>query len=627
MQFQKMKKDPNTIMRKKMYKKGKNWIVASTLALGATAIFSTTVVDAAATQLKENVSHPSQLEDGTIQTTVDVKTNMDKLTLKVVGKPNSTVQVVVPSVGSFHADKIVITVKIDAEGHATTDDTLVLSKLESSNQNQINFELPDGLGTDEIIKYGRDGTSDYVISKDGVLYLMEGTLSVKDTQEIGKKYGQLINRVKLIGNTYSVKTPEDSSYLFANYFMNVKSMDNMYSMDVSDTVNASYMFAGLTSLERLRLGSFNDNKNSNMHAMFKDDRSLDYLDITGLDTENVSDMSEIFSGDSSLKYIDLSDLNMLKVKNTNKMFEGTHLNKIILGAKNKFTKDTTLPNVGLNNWLSIGNDNEDNPEGNLSFSSTDASGKSLAKYYDGSGRIGRHTFVTKAVKATANLTIKSNLGNQVVKNVSGIVGNTIMVGVPDINGYTPDRSYVTATINYDKTITTNDEVKYTPIKSPQNPGTPQPQTPNKPSNPSNNGSINSSKPQLIKKSSFFTTFSDKGTVKLYSIDGNKVTKLSRLLGANTSWFSDQQVTINEVTYLRVATNEWVKASDGYNYQSILDVVTTKGQSKLVNARGERIVNRGLQGDAEWLTDMIVNINGDKYYRVATNEFISANDIY
>jgi len=39
-----------------------------------------------------------------------------------------------------------------------------------------------------------------------------------------------------------------------------------------------------------------------------------------------------------------------------------------------------------------------------------------------------------------------------------------------------------------------------------------------------------------------------------------------------------------------------------------------------------IKNRSLASRTDWLADSIVYINGVEYYRVATNEFVKASDV-
>ncbi|WP_173021196.1 mucin-binding protein [Secundilactobacillus folii] len=54
---------------------------------------------------------------------------------------------------------------------------------------------------------------------------------------------------------------------------------------------------------------------------------------------------------------------------------------------------------------------------------------------------------------TGNVIIPSNKGNQTVKNVSGKTGDDLTVNVPSVQGYTPDKTTVSATVNPDGTIT------------------------------------------------------------------------------------------------------------------------------------------------------------------------------
>ncbi|MFC6254673.1 hypothetical protein ACFP1H_08755, partial [Secundilactobacillus hailunensis] len=69
--------------------------------------------------------------------------------------------------------------------------------------------------------------------------------------------------------------------------------------------------------------------------------------------------------------------------------------------------------------------------------------------------------------AKANVTIPSNQGDQTVPDVTGKTGDKVNVDVPPIEGYTPDKTTVPATVNADGTITvdnptTTGKVNYTP---------------------------------------------------------------------------------------------------------------------------------------------------------------------
>ncbi|GAW98454.1 mucin-binding protein [Secundilactobacillus mixtipabuli] len=65
------------------------------------------------------------------------------------------------------------------------------------------------------------------------------------------------------------------------------------------------------------------------------------------------------------------------------------------------------------------------------------------------------TIVYTGNQIKADVSIPSNQGSQIVTNVSGQVGETVTVPVPPINGYTADKSTVSATVNPDGTITVN----------------------------------------------------------------------------------------------------------------------------------------------------------------------------
>lgn len=116
-------------------------------------------------------------------------------------------------------------------------------------------------------------------------------------------------------------------------------------------------------------------------------------------------------------------------------------------------------------------------------------------------------------------------------------------------------------------------------------------------------------------------------VSLYNQKGEFIQ--NRGLGANSSWASDKTMMLNGVKYYRVSTNEWVKAESVYEYTGLNNTVitTTKGKYKsLYTTRGKAVGNRGLGANSSWITDKAATINGEKMYRVATNEWIKASDI-
>jgi len=127
------------------------------------------------------------------------------------------------------------------------------------------------------------------------------------------------------------------------------------------------------------------------------------------------------------------------------------------------------------------------------------------------------------------------------------------------------------------------------------------------------------------------TFSDQPDVQAYRQDSNNVMSYvgTRVLPHTTDWLTDQKLTIGNDTYYRVASNEYVKASQVYPYEySHANIRTTSTSNKnLYTAEGKLIANRQLAANSDWRTDRVMYIDGVEYYRVATNEFVRADDIY
>lgn len=118
----------------------------------------------------------------------------------------------------------------------------------------------------------------------------------------------------------------------------------------------------------------------------------------------------------------------------------------------------------------------------------------------------------------------------------------------------------------------------------------------------------------------------KKTAHLYDKNGKEVT--NRALGVNSGWKSDQMMVLNGETYYRVATNEYVKVSDIVEYQmNVSTVKTSSGSAKyLYDVNGKKSSDRALAANTAWFTDKAAVINGEKMYRVATNEWVKASDI-
>lgn len=124
--------------------------------------------------------------------------------------------------------------------------------------------------------------------------------------------------------------------------------------------------------------------------------------------------------------------------------------------------------------------------------------------------------------------------------------------------------------------------------------------------------------------SVVSTHSHMAQIPLFDSNGKQS---NRSLSSTTDWQVDRKKTIKGETYYRVSSNEWVKAEHVFEYSSIDEVITTQDKvTPLYDSRGKQSVSRSLAGNTSWQTDKSTVINGQKYYRVSTIEWLSAADI-
>lgn len=141
--------------------------------------------------------------------------------------------------------------------------------------------------------------------------------------------------------------------------------------------------------------------------------------------------------------------------------------------------------------------------------------------------------------------------------------------------------------------------------------------------------IKSSKDDSLAKNSFkrygyISTKTDQGPIQLVNSEG-KVS--NRMLGPNTDWAFDKTCTYKKNVYFRVSTDEWVKASDVYQYFGIHEIATVKPDrsAKVVSVDGQTIGGTTLTSNSVWLVDKLAYINGKQHFRVSTNTWVSADD--
>lgn len=234
---------------------------------------------------------------------------------------------------------------------------------------------------------------------------------------------------------------------------------------------------------------------------------------------------------------------------------------------------------------------------------------------------------TPDTSVTSDVTIESNLGKQVVKNVTGKIGEDIKVTVPQKDGYVADKTTVTAHVNPDGKITTEEKVTYTK----KNTSEEKPNNNNQNNNNQNNNPNGNNTDSNLPSHYNGLVGTMKKPVDLYDFNNGQMTKnKQRQLADHTDWKVDQIITLKGVKYYRVATNEWVKDSDIYRYVAQKGIVNTKDVevTYLADVEDKLINNRGLAANTAWKYDRIAYLgaNETKYYRVATNEFVKASDV-
>ncbi|TGD23107.1 hypothetical protein EGT49_07160 [Companilactobacillus suantsaicola] len=127
-------------------------------------------------------------------------------------------------------------------------------------------------------------------------------------------------------------------------------------------------------------------------------------------------------------------------------------------------------------------------------------------------------------------------------------------------------------------------------------------------------------------------------VQLWSdVTSSSIHKANRGLANGTAWKTAKAVKgYDGKTYILVGGNEYANANqmdlaDETSKQDLSGVVLTNSQSRLYTnplaANGPQLItNRGLGNNTAWKTDEKVVVNGQTYYRVATNEWIKSGNV-
>jgi len=110
---------------------------------------------------------------------------------------------------------------------------------------------------------------------------------------------------------------------------------------------------------------------------------------------------------------------------------------------------------------------------------------------------------------------------------------------------------------------------------------------------------------------------------------NNGQNVGRNLPVGTDWKIDKIVKINGSLYYRVGVNEWISASaidvDADKIYNVKLTITTNKNAVVYNDDGDN-TNYLLEAGTSWQTDQYKVINGFRYYRVASGEWVKAADL-
>lgn len=229
MRFDQLKKDPNSVVKKKMYKKGKNWIVATMLSFagGMVVLSSVTPVlaetintqvngDALETSKVTQNSETSEPKKRVITGNLVVHSNFgDQILYNVSGEVGTTIEVSVPDVDGFSSSDRVTAI-FNEDGTVTTKDSVTYG-LQWINNNEVVYQA-------------KVGTSTAYACSNNTIYVTSGTI---DTN----KFREFINLINI--NIFKVDFTNFNTTQ-TKHFDNLLNSDDINDLDISnlDMTNA-----------------------------------------------------------------------------------------------------------------------------------------------------------------------------------------------------------------------------------------------------------------------------------------------------------------------------------------------------------------------------------------------------
>lgn len=431
--------------------------------------------------------------------------------------------------------------------------------------------------------------------------------------------------------------PTDSSALFRS-LSSVTEFVGLNKLDISNVTDFSYMFSDETSLRNLDLSSFKTSKKVNLTEMFM--LGAKNIDLSGF-TNPEDIVTNIFEKESSYPaYVE-----KIKLGGINLADSGTTGNWVRMDSDDKTPVNFDGAKIDSGTWRRLVSKDDKNSDMTIL---NVCSNKPL-------------NFAEEGVTAT----LEENV-NEEIKNIPTVsiddtaylysvtvsksankapefYGDLVNIKAPVIKGYTSNSDSFKIIYdgefsqinNIDKKVTLKNEetgqtesfsytIYYTKDKPAVKPTTP---STHHTSTSTTTPTIPTVTSKYTHKLQVLTTYPDQDSANIYDEEGNLSKTVA--LSPDSNWQTDEYMTIKGEKYYRVATNEFVKASDIYLYTSKYSVVRTHDGADYIsldNSHVDTVTNRALAIKTDWKIDKVIKINNEDYYRVATNEFVKADNV-
>lgn len=599
MRFQQLVRKFNASLKKKMYKSGKNWIVKSTLGFaGGLALFGVT----------QNTIVRADPVDDNSQLTSTQGTNQDDTSVSKSNILATSISKGAPQVSTGIYDNDDVTLETSGAGQQPKDNSTTSPKAAEPSSGTI-------------------GGANWELNTDNNLNISAGKLDeiTSSSDPWGTSGDYLRNTVTsiTIGNndtdssTGKLVAGQNVSGLFKG-FKNVTAINGLSNFDVGQTENLSELFSGCSNLTSLDLSLMNTKQTAEVENMLEGDTNIDTLTLSP--NTNLTDTGlDVGQHDEENGY--MWSVNGLTPKNTKDLVS-------LYNGNSAVTNITTWNNYAPFTIKIIGEDTNGKELGSpaVIHKPIDSKGEFITSDSDYLKKV--TDFDKKVSEISSNGTIiLDESGNQPVSRLySPYITPDNEAAEKDSQGvlFLPFKNFLgERTVDeYFNLLALNSVqpylsgVEYTyhlvyPAKKTSNSGSGSSSTPNR--------NIEGIEEKIA-------TYVERPDVQLYDDNGSIIT--DRKLAPNSDWFTDESMQLNKDKFYRVATNQWAKANDVYLYYPNESKVQVKSGAiaTLVTDEGKTVTDRALQPLSNWYTDKYIYLNDVKYYRVATNEFVSSNDV-